>query len=145
MTGSPLRDHLATLPPAQAAALEGTWHAAVRLVPAATEALSYGMPTLRLPGTRAGKPGPALFSLMGFRRHSSLFPHSGGVIDRVGSALDPYATTRGTLHFGPDAPFPTALLRRVIAARIDEVNERIAERGGRERYHRDGSLHRATR
>lgn len=140
MTASPLRDHLATLPPRQAAALERTWLAAVRIAPATEEALAYGMPTLRLPGARRGKPGPALLSLAGFRRHSSLFPHSGGVIARVGSALDAYATSTGTLQFGPDTPFPASLLRKVIAARIDEVNERLAERGDPSRYARDGSL-----
>lgn len=136
VTASPLAEHLASLPPAQAAAIAATWDAAVRIAPSTVEARSYGMPTLRLPSVKSGAPGPALLSVCGFRRHNSVFPHSGGVIERVGPALAPYAASKGTLQFAVDEAFPEHLLREVITARIAEINERA----GVQHYAPDGSL-----
>lgn len=36
--------------------------------------------------------------------------------------LAPYDTTKGTIHFGPDAPLPDDLVSRLVRARMAETD-----------------------
>lgn len=128
-------------PERQAAALQSTWESAARILSGATACVAWGMPTLR-----AADDGPHLFSVMGFRRHNSLFPHSGSVAERLKDELGDRVATKGTIHFDLDRPFPVGLLRRVLAVRIDEVNASYPRRTGEVRvYNRNGSLRSVSR
>lgn len=131
-----IREVFGTFPDRQAQALERTWESATRILSGATPCIAWGMPTLR-----AADDGPHLFSVMGFRRHNSLFPHSGSVADALKDALGDRVVTKGTIHFDVDRPFPVGLLRRVLAVRIDEVNASYPRRNGEVRvYNRNASL-----
>lgn len=131
----------ADFPDPQRRALERTAAAAMRIVPGAEVCLAWNMPTLR-----AADSGPYLLSIMGFARHNSLFPHSGAVSSVLGHALADHTVTKGTIHFDRDRPFPSGLLRRILAVRIDEVNESYPRRNGELRvYNRNGSLRSASR
>jgi uncharacterized protein YdhG (YjbR/CyaY superfamily) len=126
----------AAFPSDQAAALQRTWDAAGRLLSGADAEIAWGMPTLRAAGR-----GPHLVSVMGFRRHNSLFPHSGTVAEAIREELGDRIVTKGTIHFDRDRAFPVGLLKRVLAVRIDEVNASYPRSNGEVRvYNRNGSL-----
>lgn len=131
----------AHFPEPQRMALERTAAAAMRILAGAEVCLAWNMPTLR-----AADSGPYLLSIMGFARHNSLFPHSGAVSSVLGDALAGHTVTKGTIHFDRDRPFPSALLKRIVAARIDEVNSSYPKRNGELRvYNRNGSLRSVSR
>lgn len=133
---SVFEEAFADFPADQRGALLATAAAATRILTGATECVSWGMPTLR-----AAEEGPYLLSIMGFKGHNSLFPHSGAVVDAMKDDLGDRISTKGTIHFDLDRPFPTGLLRRVLAFRIDEVNASYPRRNGEFRsYARSGAL-----
>jgi len=82
--------------------------------PGATEAISYGMPAFKHNGV--------LVWFAAFSKHCSLFPGS-SVIEAFQGELKSYATSKGTIQFPTDKPLPTALVKKLVRARITE-NER---------------------
>ena len=40
----------------------------------------------------------------------------------MGSALDKYVVSKGTIHFDIDKPFPKALLKKVLLSRLEQIN-----------------------
>jgi uncharacterized protein YdhG (YjbR/CyaY superfamily) len=82
--------------------------------PDATETISYGMPALK------GKAGKFLLSYDAFKRHYSLFPASDAVIEAGGEELKPYLSGKSTIQFPADEPIPTALITRIVKARVVE-------------------------
>ena len=83
-----------------------------RLLPSATETLSYGMPAYRL---ESGKVA-AGFGFFG--RNCGLYPHSGNVVPRLGKQLEGYRTSKAGVTFAPDAPLPSdALADGAVPAR----------------------------
>ena len=82
--------------------------------PEATEGISYGMPTFKYKGMLA--------SFGAFSDHCSLFPGAGPTIE-FKNELKNFQTSKGTVRFAPNKPLPTALLKRLLKARIAE-NER---------------------
>ncbi|MBU6245269.1 MAG: hypothetical protein KGP12_08650 [Actinomycetales bacterium] len=108
-------DHFDRFPPAQRQALTRTWQAIGSLLPGARAAIAYGMPTMQADGV-------SVVGLDGFTRHNSLFPYSGGITSLLRQELAGFQQTKGSIHFPCDEPFPTALLRRILRARIEEIN-----------------------
>ena len=51
-----------------------------------------------------------------------LFPASGSIAANMGSALDKYVVSKGTIHFDIDKPFPKALLKKVLLSRLEQIN-----------------------
>jgi len=82
--------------------------------PEATEGISYGMPTFKYKGMLA--------SFGAFSDHCSLFPGAGPTIE-FKNELKNFQTSKGTIRFAPNKPLPSALLKRLVKARIAE-NER---------------------
>jgi uncharacterized protein YdhG (YjbR/CyaY superfamily) len=82
--------------------------------PEATEGISYGMPTFKYKGMLA--------SFAAFSDHCSLFPGAGPTIE-FKNELKNFQTSKGTIRFAPNKPLPSALLKRLVKARIAE-NER---------------------
>jgi uncharacterized protein YdhG (YjbR/CyaY superfamily) len=85
--------------------------AAIRsAVPAeATEAISYGIPTFKYQGS--------LVWFAAFSNHCSLFP-TASVIEAFKSELKGFSTSKGTIHFPTDKPLPTALVKKLVKARV---------------------------
>ena len=80
-------------------------------VPAeATEGISYGMPAFHYKG--------GLIGYAAFKDHCSLFPMSAALIDELEDELAKYRTSKGTLQFPLDKPFPAALLKKLVKARV---------------------------
>lgn len=107
-------DYLATVPQDARPALEELRATIRKAAPTATEGFSYGIPAFRL----EGRP---LVSYAALKNHCSFFPMSPAVIAAHRKELEPYDTAKGTIRFAPDRPIPAALLRKLVKARIDEL------------------------
>ena len=75
----------------------------------ATEAISYGIPTFK-------KKGPLVW-FAAFSNHCSLFP-TPSVIEAFKNELKGFSTSKGTIHFPTDKPLPTALVKKLVKARV---------------------------
>ena len=78
--------------------------------PDATEAISYRMPTFKYKGS--------LVAFAAFKNHCSFFPMSLSVIEAFKNELKEFHTSKGTLQFPLDKPLPTALLKKLVKARV---------------------------
>ncbi|MBV8115469.1 MAG: DUF1801 domain-containing protein [Silvibacterium sp.] len=85
--------------------------------PEATEVISYGMPAFKYRGR-------GLVAIAAFKKHCSLFPMSGAVIDRFKDDLEGFHTSKGTLQFPVDRPLSAALMKKIIKARMVEIEAR---------------------
>ena len=81
----------------------------------ATEAISYGMPAFRYKG--------ALVGYAAFKNHCSFFPLSAALLDDFKDELGACRTSKGTVQFPVDKPLSSALLKKMVKARVAE-NER---------------------
>jgi uncharacterized protein YdhG (YjbR/CyaY superfamily) len=80
-----------------------------KLVPDATETISYQMPAFK-------HNDRMLIYYAGFRDHCSLFPASSKIMKL--KDVQKYKTSTGTLQF--KKPFPLSLLKKIIAIRLEE-------------------------
>lgn len=77
----------------------------------ATEIISYGIPAIKHNGV--------LVWFAAFSNHCSLFP-TASVIHAFKDELMGFSTSKGTIHFPTDKPLPTALVKRLVRARVKE-------------------------
>jgi len=77
--------------------------------PEATETISYRMPAFKYKGV--------LVWFAAFSNHCSLFP-TAAVIEAFRTELKGYSTSKGTIHFPVDKPLPTALVKKLVKARV---------------------------
>ena len=80
--------------------------------PAATETMSYGMPAFRYK--------EVLVWFAAFSDHCSLFP-TASVIEAYKKELQGFYTSKGTIHFPTDKPLPAALIKKLVKARVAQV------------------------
>ncbi len=119
-----VEEYLAALPNDRRAAVEELRRTINAAAPEATETIAYGMPALRSHG------GQFLVSYAAYKRHYSLFPASGAVVEALGEELTPYLAGKGTIQFPADRPIPAAVVRRIMKVRVAE-NKARADREGR--------------
>jgi len=85
-------------------------------VPAeAAETISYGMPAIKYKGV--------LLWFAAFSNHCSLFPKA-SVIEAFKNELEGFTTAKGTIQFPLDKPLPTALVKKLVKARVAEVENK---------------------
>ena len=89
------------------------------IIPDAEECISYGMPAFRLEGK-------VIAGFAAFKHHLAYLPHSGSVLGELSDDLAGYESTPGSLHFPIDKPLPKSLVRKLIAARLEEVRKKSA-------------------
>jgi uncharacterized protein YdhG (YjbR/CyaY superfamily) len=77
--------------------------------PEATEIISYGIPAFKHNGV--------LVWFAAFSNHCSLFP-TASVIEAFKNELKGFATSKGTIQFPTDKPLPTALVKKLVKARV---------------------------
>jgi uncharacterized protein YdhG (YjbR/CyaY superfamily) len=75
----------------------------------ATETISYRIPAFKHKGM--------LVWFAAFSKHCSLFPGS-SVIEAFQHELKGFSTSKGTIHFPMDKPLPTALIKKMVKARV---------------------------
>jgi len=106
-------EYLATVPEPARSTLQKI-RAAIRsaVPPEATEGISYGMPMFKQNGV--------LVWFAAFANHCSFFP-TAGVIAAFKNELKAFPTSKGTIQFPVDRPLPAALVRRMVKARLAQV------------------------
>jgi uncharacterized protein YdhG (YjbR/CyaY superfamily) len=114
---------LAALPEAARTTLEKLRRTIRAAVPKATEAISYGVPTFK----HQGRP------LVGFgatKNHCALYVMSPEVMRTYAAELAKYDTSKGTIRFPASKPLPAALVRKLVEARIAEIETAKSGYGG---------------
>jgi uncharacterized protein YdhG (YjbR/CyaY superfamily) len=86
--------------------------------PDAIESIAYSMPAFRSHG------GQFLVSYAAYKRHFSLFPASGMVIEALGEEIAPFLAGKATIQLPADQPIPVGLVTKIVAVRLAEVAAR---------------------
>ena len=60
-------------------------------------------------------------AMAAFKEHCSLFPASGGVIERFTDELKGYGLAKGTIRFPIGEPLPAPLVKKIVKARLEEL------------------------
>ena len=97
--------YLAAVPSEKRAVLERLRRPIRAAAPRAVEAISYGVPPVRLDGR-------ALVAFAAAAKHCALYPMSTAVMEAFAGELRPYDLSKGTIRFPVDAPPPATLVRR---------------------------------
>ncbi|HVA87169.1 MAG TPA: DUF1801 domain-containing protein [Candidatus Saccharimonadales bacterium] len=108
-------DYLAALPDERRAAMERLRQAIRAAAPGAIESIAYSMPAFR------SQNGQFLVSYAAYKRHYSLFPASGTVVEALGEELTPYLAGKATVRFPATGTIPTGLVTRLVKVRLAEV------------------------
>jgi uncharacterized protein YdhG (YjbR/CyaY superfamily) len=109
-------EYLAAIPEPARSTLNQVRAAIRSAVPAeTTEVISYGIP--------AFKHKKVLIWFAAFSDHCSLFP-TAAVIEKFKKELKGYRVSKGTIHFPVDKPLPATLLKKMVKARIAEVESK---------------------
>jgi len=77
--------------------------------PEATETISYRIPAFKYKGV--------LVWFAAFSNHCSLFP-TASVVEAFKNELKGFSTSKGTIQFPTDKPLPTALVKKMVKARV---------------------------
>jgi uncharacterized protein YdhG (YjbR/CyaY superfamily) len=115
-TGKPenIDDYLAALGSDQRASLEKLRKTIRAAVPQAEECISYGLAAFRL----HGKP---IAGLGAGAEHCAYYPMSGSIVAICADLLKDYETSKGAVRFPVDKPLPATLVRKLLKARIAEI------------------------
>ena len=107
-------EYLADVTDEQRVVLERLRSQIRKAAPAATETISYRIPTFKYQGR------PLLY-FAAFRDHCSLYPVTEGMLEVGGEELAARRTGKGTIRFTPDDPLPARLVAKVTKARVTEI------------------------
>jgi uncharacterized protein YdhG (YjbR/CyaY superfamily) len=121
---SPIKGYLATVPTDRCALLEQLRRVIRRAVPSARECISYAMPAFRVEGGVV-----AGFAVT--KTGASYYPFSGQTLDGMAAELNGYSRTKSALHFSAERPLSVALVRKLIAARMAEIESSPRNRRAR--------------
>ena len=89
----------------------------LEIVPEAEQVITY-----RVPAFSVG--GKTVAGFAAFKDHLSYLPFSGSVLGQLAAQLEGYAMTKSALHFAVDRPLPKALVKKLIRARLAEIDHR---------------------
>jgi uncharacterized protein YdhG (YjbR/CyaY superfamily) len=92
-------------------------------LPAAQEVIKYGIPTFLIHGV-------PVIGYDGYKKHNSIFPYSGSLSLRLKKELSSYDQTKGSIHFQIDEKFPKSLLKKIIKAKIEQINLSYPKKSG---------------
>ncbi len=85
-------------------------------VPEATEAMSYGMPTFKLHGKN-------IVHFAGWKSHIGFYPTPSGT-EAFQKEIAGYKAAKGSIQFPLSEPMPVELIRKIVAFRVKQVNEK---------------------
>jgi uncharacterized protein YdhG (YjbR/CyaY superfamily) len=90
-----------------------------KILPGAEETISYRIPAYKLHGR-------CVVYFAGWQRHWSLYPVTGPVRARLGTALASYEVSKGTVRFPLAEPVPARLVERIVTelAKAAEIRRR---------------------
>jgi uncharacterized protein YdhG (YjbR/CyaY superfamily) len=106
-------EYLARVPEPARSALSKMRAAIRRAVPReATETISYQIPAFKHKGI--------LVWFAAFSDHCSLFP-TAALIEEFKKELKGFSTSKGTIHFPLNKPLPVALIKKIVRARVAQL------------------------
>ncbi len=123
-------EYLQRVSPAQRAALQRLRRTIKSVAPQAEECISYQLAAFRLDGLLVG------FGASG--EGCAFYLMSGSTVADHSDELAGYDTSKGTIRFPADKPLPTALVRKLVEARLTEKAAARRPRGKRQRATRPG-------
>jgi uncharacterized protein YdhG (YjbR/CyaY superfamily) len=109
-----IRGYLAALPPRAGRHMNEIRRIIRSVAPDATESFSYRMPGFRLDNR-------VFLYYAAFAAHCSMYPMGAKIRRAHAAALKGYKTSTGTIQFPLDKPLPSALVMRLVRARVAEV------------------------
>ena len=108
-----MAEYLASVPEPARSALSKMRAAIRRAVPReATETISYQIPAFKHKGI--------LVWFAAFSNHCSLFP-TAALIEAFKKELKGFSTSKGTIHFPLNKPLPVALIKKIVKARVAQL------------------------
>lgn len=110
-----VEDYLAAVPEEARATLEVLRRTIKAVVPEATETISYGVPMFK----HQGRP---LVSFGATKNHCAFYVMSPSVMEAHEDELKPYDTSKGTIRFPAGKPLPATLVKKIVKARIEEID-----------------------
>jgi uncharacterized protein YdhG (YjbR/CyaY superfamily) len=108
-----VEEYLAAVPEPARSTLNKVRATIRSVVPAeTTELISYRIPAFKYKGM--------IVWYAAFSDHCSLFP-TASVIEKFKEELKDYRVSTGTIHFPTNKPLPAALLKKMVKARLAEI------------------------
>src|SRR5262245_47461770 len=111
-TATTIDEYTAKFPPETRRALEEVRALIRETAPAATESISYAVPTFDLNGKH-------LVHFAGFAKHIGFYPTPSGIA-AFKEEIAGYKSARGSVQFPLDQPLPKELIRRMVQFRVEE-------------------------
>jgi uncharacterized protein YdhG (YjbR/CyaY superfamily) len=110
-------EYIATHPPDVQAILQRVRRTIREAIPGAEETISYQIPTYKLHG------GTVIY-FAGWKRHYSIYPATGELVEAFQEDLAPYEVRKGTIRFPLSEPVPVKLIERIARFRAKESGAR---------------------
>jgi len=129
---SPIDGYLSKLSEPQKSTLTQVRRMIAKILPEATECISYGLPAFRYKDTVIGGFAAA-------KKHCSYYPFSGSTLGRLENKLVKYQQTKSALHFPFEKPLSKKIIKLLVLTRIAEIQpkkqkSRVLKPGGVEKY-----------
>ena len=112
-----VKNYIAAQPPKTRKALKQLRVALRAAAPKAVDGFSYRIPCLRVDDR-------PLVWYAGWKNHVSLYPMGDAIRKKFAGALDGYETSKGTIRFPLDDLPSASLVKRLVNARIAEMEEK---------------------
>lgn len=106
-------EYLARVKPEQRAVLDKLRQIIHAAAPGAEEYIGYGLAGFKF----NGRP---LVYFGAWANHCAFYPASSTLAKKFSDQLKHFKTSKGTIRFRPDKPLPTALLKKLVKARVAE-------------------------
>jgi uncharacterized protein YdhG (YjbR/CyaY superfamily) len=108
---SNIDEYIACFPQSTREILEELRSTIRKVVPGAEEAISYGIPTIKLKGN--------LVHFAAYKNHIGFYPGAAG-IENFKEKLSVYNLSKGTVQFPIDKPIPYDLILEIVHFRVEQ-------------------------